>query len=303
MELEKRLSELQDLIYRKNSLEKKLEENMEVFIYLKEKKKELAYMLEKKDINTHKFENESIIYLWFDLFTSKGKKVTKMEHDYKIYFDLSELINSEVIELKQKIAKIHEFEEEYLRLKKEQATLILESEVEKYDKLNSMSIESSKYKNRIRDINDAINAGNHLNITLKYLLDLLEKSKKWDTFDIFGQGLFMTITKTSLFKHTEEKIKNLHYLTSKFARELKVVNYYMNPNIDFSSITKLADYYVNELYYDIADKKRILNTIDYVKQSYNTTNEMVKQLSSYKENYLKDLINIEEKKQKILFST
>lgn len=302
MELEKRLNELQDLIYRKNSLEKKLEENKTVSIYLKEKKKELAYKLEMVDINPRKIENKSIIYLWYDLFTSKGKKVTKTEHDYKIFFDLCELINSEIIELKQKLSKIQEYEEEYNQLKQEKAALILENEVEKYEKLSSLSLESSKYKNRIRDINDAINAGNNLNITLKYLLDLLKKSKSWDTFDIFGQGLFMTITKTSIFKHTEDKIKNLHYLTNKFAREVKVVNYYMNLNIDFSSITKLGDYYINELYYDIADKKRILNTIEYINQSHETANKMINYLSSYKENYLKDLIKIEEEKHKIINS-
>ncbi len=296
MELEKRLIELQDYIYRKVSLDKKLEEASEMYLYLKDKRKELAIKLDRMDVNIRELENKSIIYLWYDLFTSNGKLVSKAEHDYKMYADLLEFIHTEILDLKNKLDKNDDYNEEYKQLLIEKEQLILESEKIKYSDIQNLSVESTKYRNRIRDINEAINAGNHLNTSLKYLVDLLNKSKEWDTFDIFGRGLFLSLAKSSIFKQTEEKVKNLHYLANRFAREVKVINFYMDLMVDVSAIMKFSDYFTNGLYDDIKDKTRVSNTIEYINKGHQIIDEATQNLNLYKEEYLKKLIEIEREK-------
>lgn len=300
MELEERIKELQEMFIRKKSYQKKLEEANTEWIYLKERKNELYLVLENDDVKIRDLESNSIIYLWYDLFISKGKDVSEEMHEYKMVFDLFDFINSEISELKNKIARIDDFYDEYNTILKEKEELILENDKEKYEKIKKINQESNKYKNHIRNINDSLNALNHLKNALDYLLELLKKSKNWDTFDIFGRGLFLNLTKTSLFKKTDDRIKNLLYLTNKFIRELKVLNYYLDLQFDVSLVIKFYDYFLEDLYFDLIDNSRIFHTIEVVKSTHNILGKIKDYLNVQKEDYLKQLINIENERRKLL---
>ncbi|QVK16852.1 hypothetical protein KHQ81_07980 [Mycoplasmatota bacterium] len=300
MELEKRIYELQDQVYRQYSLTKKLENLDEFYFYLKDKLRDLRYKLESMDVNIKELDKQSIIHIWYNLFTSKGKLISKIEHDYKIYVALYDFIYSERIELNSKLEKIDIYKKEYEELIKEKEELLLESEKETIEKKDQLNTESIKYKNRVRDINEAINAGNHLNGALKYLVDLLNKTKDWDSFDIFGRGLFLSLTNSPVFKRTEERVKKLHYLANKFTRELKVINFYMDFTIDIRDIIQFVDYYENELYDDIKDKARILNTVEYINRGYQKIDNVIELLKLSKEKYIKKLIQIEKDKQEMM---
>ncbi len=299
VEIDKRIIELKELIYRKHSLEKKLADINDLYFYLKDKLRSLVYKLEDMDISIKELDKKSIIYLWYEIFTSKGKKVTKIEHEYKIYSNLSDFIHPEIIELRNKIDNIAEYEKEYKQLMEEKAKLSVESEKESDDRLLKLIDETVKYKNRIRDLNEAINAGNFLNSSFKHLVDLLNQTKDWDSFDIFGRGLFLSLTKTTVFKSTDDKIKKLHYLANKFTRELKAINFYMDLGIDAGDILKYVDYFENQLYDDIKDKDTIVNTISQIKDAYEVINKTIEHLKSSKEKYLKQLIQIEREKDSI----
>jgi len=300
MELNNRLIELQDLIYHQYTYDKKLEELNEMKFYLKDKLKGVINKLENMDINIKSLEKKSMIYIWYDLFTSKGKSVSKVEHDYKIFSDLNDFIQNEMVGLKNKLEQIESYKLEYKELLEDQEKVVLDSEKEKNEKLSHLILESIKYKNRIRDLNEAINTSNYLSSSLEYLVDLLKKTKDWDNIDIFGRGLFLSLTKSSIFKQTEDKVKKLHYLANKFVRELKVINFYMDLTIDVSEISRFVDYYENELYDDIKDNKRLLNTMDSINEGYEIINQACEILKINKEEYLKQLINIEKDKQQMM---
>ncbi len=300
MELDKRMSELQEMVNRKYIFEKKVQELNDQYYYLKDKIREIVYKLENMDIDIKELNNKTIIYIWYDIFTTKGKSVSKIEYDYKIYVNLYDYIHSEMIELKNKIEKIEEYQIEYDRLISEKEEILLESEKEKYEKMQKLNVESSKYKNRVRDINEAINAANYLEHSLKYLVELLNKTKDWTNFDIFGRGLFLSLTKTNAFKQTDEKVKKLHYLGNKFTRELKVLNFYMDLPIDISEIIHFVDYYENKLYDDIKDKEGLLNIIQYINKGYEIINHSIDTLTLYKKDYIKQLLKIEKEKQQLI---
>lgn len=300
MELDTRLVELQDQIYRQHSLTKKIESLNELYFYLKDKLRDFNYKLESMDVNIKEIDKKSIIHIWYNLFTSKGKSVSKVEHDYKIYSNLYDYIYSEKIELKNKLEKIEIYKTEYDELVKEKEQLVLDSEKVDDDKKEKLNTESIKYKNRIRDLNEAISAGNYLRGALKYLVDLLNKTKDWDSFDIFGRGLFLSLTNTSVFKKTEDKVKKLHYLANKFIRELKVINFYMDLSIDISDIIHFVDYFENDLYDDIKEKARLLNTVQYINKGHDTIDNVIDSLKLSKEKYLKQLILIEKEKKEMM---
>lgn len=295
MELDKKLMELQEMIYRKHSLELKLNDLNEQYFYLKDHLRALTFRLEDLDIDLKQLKKASLTYLLYDIFTSKGKNVTKLEYDYKLTENLFDYIHSELIEVKNKLAKIDEYELEYKRLQEEKDKLLLESEKDKDSELEKLNNDSIKYKNRIRDINEAINSGIYLDNAFKYLIELLNKTKDWDNLDIFGRGLFMSLTKTTVFKHADEQVKKLHYLANKLVRDLKAVDFYTDIKIDVSKVIKYIDYFEKQLYDDIREKE-LLKVIEYIKDSYQVIENTLNILKDSKESYLQKLIEIEKMK-------
>lgn len=297
MEIDKRISELQELIYRKYSFEKKLSDVNEQYYFIKDRLRDLVYKLENMDYDIKALDKKSIIYLWYEIFISQGKNISKLEYEYKMLSNLHDYIRTELNELNNKFEKITESEALYKQLIESKQNLSLNEEKEKADKLQDLELEAIKYKSRIRDINEAINSSVYLSDAFKQLVDLLQKTKDWDNLDIFGRGLFMSITKTLVFKQTDEKIKKLHYLANRLIRELKVINFYMDLRIDINAIIKYLDYFEKHLYDDIKDKTRLPEIIKHINQGYEIVNDTINNLRTNKETYLKELINIEKNKQ------
>ena len=297
MEVDNKIIELQERIYRKYSLKFRLNELNEQYFYLKDHLRELTFKLEDMDVDINKLNKGSIIHLWYDIFIFNGNNIPKIKHEYKLSHNLIDYIHSELIEVKNKIIKIEEYEKEYNKLLKEKEKISLESEKDKDEEFKKIVEEGVKYKNRIRDINEAIMSGVYLDNAFRYLLELLNKTKDWDNLDIYGRGLFMTLTKTPVFKQTNERIKKLHYLANKLVRDLKVINFYTDINIDVSRIIKYIDYFEKQLYEDIKDRNRLIKIIDYIKNSYQVIDITMNNLKASKEIYLKQLLEIEKIKR------
>lgn len=295
MELDNKIIELKEKINRKYSLEYRLNDLNEQYSYLKEHLHELTSNLIDVDIKS--LSKMSIIYVWYEIFTSKGQNISKIEYNYILKHHLIEFLHQELIEVKNKLMQITKYEEEYKNLLIEKEKTALDKEKKALGEFNKLVDEAIKYKNRIRDINNAINTCMYLENAFSQLLDLLKKSKNWDNLDIFGRGLFMTMTKSPIFIQSDERIKKLYYLAYKLVRDIRLLNFYTDVNIDISSFMKFLEYFENNLYNDIKDKKRIFNIIDYLKDCYKVINKILNDLKTKKELYLKQLIDIEEFKR------
>src|SRR5690554_6157334 len=114
------------------------------------------------DVDINKLNKGSIIHLWYDIFIFNGNNIPKIKHEYKLSHNLIDYIHSELIEVKNKIIKIEEYEKEYNKLLKEKEKISLESEKDKDEEFKKIVEEGVKYKNRIRDINEAIMSGVYL---------------------------------------------------------------------------------------------------------------------------------------------
>lgn len=285
MEIEKRIVDLQENIYRKYIFERKVNELNEFYNYLRDRLRDITYKLESMDIDISDLNKKSIIFLWYELFTNKGKTVTKMEYDYKLSKNLIDYINKELNDLKNKLEKISDYEIELKNLLEEKAQLSIENEPK-----TTIDENTIKYKNRIRDINEALNSSQYLSQSLNQLIALLNKTKDWDNIDIVGRSLFMSLTKTTLFKQTDDKINRSYYFTNKLIRDIKVINFYMDIDIDISRVISLLDYFENKLFEDVKDKSRFPYIIDYIRQGYEIMNDIIDTLQKTKSEYLKLLL-------------
>ena len=285
--LEKRISELAELINRKYTLEKRISDIGEKYSFLKEKIRNLSYLLDQRNIDCEALHEMPTVSLLYEVFISEGQKFSKAEYEYKCCLNLYDYITKEMQELKSRRDKISDYENEHrekLLLKEE---LALESENK-----SENNKEIIKYKNRLRDINEALKTANYLDDLLETVLGMMAKVKNWDNIDIFGRGIFWSFLKTGMFSDTDEKIKKFHYMTNRLIREIEIVNFYMNLNIDMRKMIYYQSYLEAGLYDDIKDKKRIKNIIENINDVHGSVKLLEDSLQNIKKEYLKTLLEM-----------
>ncbi|MDF2700847.1 MAG: hypothetical protein K0Q49_2410 [Haloplasmataceae bacterium] len=293
MEFDKRLIELESLVSRKQSFMRKLDEaNKELSVY-KFKKARLIEEFKKTNTSITKLDNNSIVDLWLATLNDNKDKLSKNEQDYKLIIILIDSINKEISDLHEKLEPIYKYDEEYCELLKQQKDYS-NTEINKIREINK---QINQYKVNIKDLNDVILIGNHLNTIFNYINENLEKSKKWKAFDIFGKGILANLTKNSYVKEAEEKVNQIHYLAQRFARELLILDTNLGIHINIKELNEFSSYFFDQLYYDMTDNKRLTNIFDFIKKGNKYITDTLNYLSLFKEDYIQKIINLDNSKR------
>jgi hypothetical protein len=293
MEFDKRLIELESLVSRKQSFMRKLDEaNKELSVY-KFKKARLIEEFKKTNTSITKLDNNSIVDLWLATLNDNKDKLSKNEQDYKLIIILIDSINKEISDLHEKLEPIYKYDEECCELLKQQKDYS-NTEINKIREINK---QINQYKVNIKDLNDVILIGNHLNTIFNYINENLEKSKKWKAFDIFGKGILANLTKNSYVKEAEEKVNQIHYLAQRFARELLILDTNLGIHINIKELNEFSSYFFDQLYYDMTDNKRLTNIFDFIKKGNKYITDTLNYLSLFKEDYIQKIINLDNSKR------
>lgn len=108
-----------------------------------------------------------------------------------------------------------------------------------------------------KELEEAILAGERVNVSLNQAYDHLKSASNWGTFDIFGGGLITDIAKHSKIDDARSSLAKAQRDLRAFRTELADVSMNISISIDIGSFTTFADYFFDDIFSSISVKSKI----------------------------------------------
>lgn len=108
-----------------------------------------------------------------------------------------------------------------------------------------------------KELEEAIRAGERVNVSLNQAYDHLKSASNWGTFDIFGGGLITDIAKHSKIDDARSSLAKAQSDLRAFRTELADVSMNISISIDIGSFTTFADYFFDDIFSSISVKSKI----------------------------------------------
>ncbi len=289
LDLNKKLFEVKENLRRKQKVRLMLEQSKEELKMLKSKNEEFGRILHKEEKDVEKLEALSLTGLFYSILGSKEEQLDKERQEYlaaKLKYDEScnsiKYIEEEIKSYEEELRKYTGLDEEYKNLLKEKQYLIINNSDENSRKLADKLDRVTDIKLNVKEIKEAINAGNIAMKALKQLTDTLESARGWGQWDMFGGGLLATAAKHSRIDDAKKQVNEVQRLIRVFNKELLDVNIPTDIKINVDSFDTFADYFFDGLISDWIVQSKIndsLNNVYNVSRNLNRTlNTLTKDL-------------------------
>lgn len=274
-EINSKILEIKERILRKSKIEKRLEESKNTLLLKKKHLKNLKASLMKEESDVEKLEKLSWTSIVSSILGNKSEKLSKEKEEFyamKIKHDDYERrvnqLEDEIGQLRGQLMRLKDVNREYRNLIEEKKDIIINDNTENTEMVLNKIDEISTFKFRVREIEEAIYAGEQAILVINDLLKVLNSAKDWGTWDMLGGGFLATSAKHSKLDEAKEISFEARTLLENFNRELKDVQVHMDFELRIDSFDRFADYFFDGLLADmnVQDKiKRSINDVDYAR--------------------------------------
>lgn len=271
------------------------------------KRDELFKQLKKEEVDVEKLERLSLTNLYHVIKGDKNDRLyeerkevlaAKLKYDEAV-LDINKL-NDEIDDNRNKISALGNLEKEYEEIIREKENLIKSGGYSELSELNNIIEKQIDLKNRKKEIEEALSAGDMVIDSLGQVQDSLDSAGNWGTYDMLGGGLIATMAKHSRIDEARDEIDRTQSLLRKFHRELKDVGENTNINIEIGSFMTFADYFFDGLFADWSVQNSINDAKDRVYETLMRVQELVSMLKRDMRTAETELGKLEEEKFKII---
>lgn len=232
---------------------------------------ELKKILEKERKDVEKLENGGLFSMFSTLIGKKEEKLDKEKEEYLIaklkYEDFTSKINElekELDYINSKLIDNDKLNHRYEALIKEKEELIIKEGGMQGIRLKDKLANIDELKVDIKEINEAINAGEETLNSLKRVREKLKSAQSWGVWDVLGGGLISNIGKHSAIDDANNIAKDVQYQLKSFKKELSDVNEFTDIEVNISSFAAFADFFLDGIFADWFVQSKINNSLDNV---------------------------------------
>ncbi|NBI27490.1 hypothetical protein [Chengkuizengella marina] len=250
------------------------------------KLKKYKKILENEEQDVSKLESFSLTSLFYTVLGTKDKKLQKEKEEYlaaKLKYDESyetvSDVKQEKIELQKLLRNYKDVEAEYESILKLKKQLILQSEDENTKKLIHLTEAKSELQEDLRELEEAIHAGNNAKNNLNTMIEALRSAKNWGTYDMIGGGLISTAAKHSKIDKANQYAHQVQKSLRLFKNELLDVKMDHHLNLQIHSFEKFADYFFDGLIFDWIVQSKINNSLNNVMKISRQVSDIILQLN------------------------
>jgi hypothetical protein len=274
---------------------------------LERKKDALFRQLRKEEIDVEKLEGLSFTNLFHKIKGDKNDRLyderkealaAKLKYD-EACLEIGNLIK-EMDCLKDKISALGDLEKEYDEIIKEKENLIKSGGYNELNELNNLIEKQIDLKNREKEINEALSAGNIVIDSLKQVENSLHSASNWGVYDMLGGGFISTMAKHSKIDEAKDEIDRTQSMLRKFHRDLKDVGSNANINIEIGSFLTFADYFFDGLFADWSVQNRISDAEERVFETQRRVSELINMLERDMRITQSEFKNLEGEKIRII---
>lgn len=257
--------------------------------------KELKKSLQKEGRDVKKLEGLSLSGIFYTILSSKDQQLDKERQEFltaKLKFDKCERsikkLTKEIDSFDKRLKLFDEVEEEYQAILIRKEKIIAGFDNKNTKKLLDLGEELADVKVNIKEIKEAVDAGESACGGLKQMFNLLKSARGWGTWDMLGGGLISTAIKHSKLNKADALAGEVQQQLRRFQQELADVNKNAESDlmVETGSFLTFADYFFDGLIVDWIVQSKIA-------KSLKNTQEMLGRV----ENLLSTLHEEQEKQQ------
>lgn len=269
----------------------------------------LSIQLEKEKVDVEKLEQMSIAALIQAVRGRREEKLQKERRDllsaqlrYQQTRRRVEYLEQEYESLMGQLSLLKVVESEVDLLLSEKEYLLRQSNQAVASKLLEISEQIAELKIKIKEISEAITAGNDVLSGLEQIIESLESAKNWGIWDMLGGDLIVTAIKHSRIDDARDAIQDVQINMGILTRELADVQKSGGIHVDIDGLATFADFFLDGLIIDWIVQSRIVESLEQTKEIKDLVVQAVKQLEDLKKVSQKKREDLEDKRAHIIKS-
>jgi hypothetical protein len=230
-ELNRQLMDLREKMNINSRLQKKLSSARQSLIDQRSKLSQLEAILERERKDVRRLEGLSLTSLFYTILGSKDQQLEKERQEYLAAMlkhnecgQAVSAIESEMSVIELRIRGLGNLEARYASLMAEKEELIATTDNPVFKKYIDLSEQLVDLRSNIKEMDEAISAGQAVIEGLGNAIESLISAKSWGTWDMLGGGMIITAIKHSRIDDARSWISHVQYSLLHFQRELTDVN-------------------------------------------------------------------------------
>lgn len=289
-ELDRKLKEAEQGFFRLHKIDSMLQRLREEEQILNQKALELDAVLAKENLDLAKLEKRSLAFVFHSILGNLEKKVEKERSEallakFKYDQTVSDLedVEREISRLSQERSQCLDWERKYRSLYAEKKEFLLQSQSETAELLMAAEDKLHMAKNNVKEINEAIVAGNAVIASVDSTLNSLNSAGNWGTWDILGGGLLADLAKHSHIDEAKVKAQRTQVLLRRFNTELADVEIRGDFTFETGGFAKFADFFFDGLFADLFMQSKIRTSQDNMARVRSQVSAVLKNLGDLEE--------------------
>jgi hypothetical protein len=267
------------------SMLKQLESDRKV---LNGKLSEQKSIMEKEVLEAEKFESTSISTVFYSILGNLDERAKKERGEAlaaKLKYDQTardlESLKDHISELNSERLNYAGCEKEYARLFEAKKDILLKESGDAAAKILELTEGLNIAGTRLKELQEAIAAGNNVLDSLDRVYDSLDSAAGWGTWDILGGGLITDLVKHSRIDDANSEVINAQRLLSRFKTELADISINGDMiSIDQNSFLCFADFFFDGLIADWMMQTKIKESLEQVSIMRNQVLNTIEGLTS-----------------------
>jgi hypothetical protein len=286
-ELNRELVEIKEKLRIRQKLVNDLDRTKNMLGEQRSRLAELAATLQKEGADVEKLEGLSLTGVFHAVLGDKEAQLEKERQEYlaaKLKHDECKYsvsaLERDIDDLQARITGLGDLDSRHRAIFERKEELISRGSDRTAAKLIALSEASADAQSDIRELKEAIDAGNAVLAGLDGVVDSLKSARNWGTFDMLGGGLIATAVKHSRIDRARESVHCVQQSLRVFQRELADVDSRTEIEIDIGSFARFADYFFDGLIVDWVVQSRIGRSLDSAVRVTEQVRGVVRQLQS-----------------------
>lgn len=237
---------------------------------LEAKKEVLEKSLNKEYKEYLAIENTTLVSLFHSLIGDRTQKLEKEKKEYiavKLKYERFtaeyKYLNDKIDEVLNLIDKLSGINEEYKKILIEREEYLILNNSKESRRLLEISEEFYNLKNQMKELNEAIDAGDRVVSNLSKAERYLNSAEGYGLWDLMGGGLISNLAKHSKIDDARELLNKSQYLMDNFCKELKDVenSYNFEKQIEISTLASFADFFFDGFIMDLFIQHKINKSV------------------------------------------
>ncbi len=283
------LSKLAAQVARRNQLAVMLQSLQHETQQLQAQEQQLKRALAKEEADVERLKKMSATAI---LYSILGKKEAKFDKEAQEAAAARLRYTAAVQQLEDCQARIQQVQQELDRLRDCEAQYaalfgqLLMRQPDAAAQLEQLDLALAESQSQLRELEEAIGAGNAALQQASVVLDSLSSAAGWGTWDLLGGGLISDLAKYSHLDNAQQNIQQLQALLSRFRTELADVH--MAPQLGelaSGGLLQMADIFFDNLFVDWAVLSQIHNSqaqMEQVRHQISGALEKLSRLHAYR---------------------